>query len=100
VGICWWFVRFWIDLFSDRHCEECNDVATPDYAAAPCNCLCIVWDCRAIARNDDGKEECFTLPNVGQPHPLLNIPQEEKLTTTSKAVKKSNLFFFMIKRCR
>jgi len=60
----------------------------------------MVWDCRAIARNDDGEEESFILPNVGQPQPLLNIPQEEKLTTTNKAAKRSNLFFFMIKRCR
>jgi len=47
-----------------------------------------------------GAAFCLTLPNVGQPQPLPNIPQEEKLTTANKAAKRNKLFFFMIKCCR
>jgi hypothetical protein len=75
-------------------------VVIPDYAGQPCNLLCTVWDCRATARNDDGVEECLIFPNVGHPHPLPNIPQDERLTTNITAAKSTNLFFVMIKRCR
>jgi len=42
-------------------------------------------------------EECdLIFPNVGQPQPLLKIPQEEKLVIANTTAKRNNVFFFMI----
>ena len=42
-------------------------------------------------------EECdFIFPNVGQPQPLLKIPQEERLVIANTAAKRNNVFFFII----
>jgi len=84
-------------LFLERHSVIVNAItkttSTQSYPAFTAVALVLAITTGAAC--------CFIFPNVGQPHPLLNIPQEEKLTTSiNKAAKSNNLFFSMIKRCR